>query len=90
MSKKITVLYLLEIIAFLLPVFIIRTNIFSYVAIGFIFILPINLLGIIFLKKEIKQIKIYKILHYLILIISLFFLFISWATYSSSHSIMGL
>jgi hypothetical protein len=71
--KKITVLYLLEIIVFLLPFFIFKTNLLSHIAIGFIFVLPVNVLGILFLKDEIKQIKIYKILHYLILIASLFF-----------------
>lgn len=88
--KKITLLYLLEIILFFLPFLILKTNFLSYIALGFIFVLPVNILGIIFLRKEIKQIKIYKVLHYLILIFSLFFLLLSWITYSAAHSIMRL
>ncbi|MFA6385854.1 MAG: hypothetical protein WCW29_03855 [Candidatus Paceibacterota bacterium] len=88
--KKVTYLYLVEIVVFLIPFFVFKTNLLSYIAIGFIFVLPVNIFGLIFLRKEIKQIKIYNILHYLILVVSLFFVFLSWVTYNAARSIMNL
>jgi hypothetical protein len=80
--KKLYSLYILEIIAFIAPIFFFKTDIESYIALGLVFILPIIIVILLSLSRLKEKKRIIKIVHIILLIISLVtsFILISFMT----------
>jgi len=89
MNKKIIVFYVSEILVFLiLPRFFIRTDLVSYLFMGFVFLLPFTVIILFVLYKYFRNNKNSIILHWIFLLIEVLVGLYLVIAYNASHSIM--
>jgi len=91
MNKKMTVLYISEIlIFFVLPRIFLKTDLISYLFMGFVFLLPFTIIILFILYKYFKNCKNSIILHWIFLFLEILVGFYLIIAYNAAHSLMGI
>lgn len=91
MNKKIAMFYIIEIlIFFILPRLFLKTDLISYLFMGFVFILPFTIIILIILYKYFKNYKSSIILHWIFLSVEILIGFYLIIAYSAARSIMSI
>lgn len=89
MNKKIMMFYISEIlIFFILPRLFMKTDLISYLFMGFVFLLPFTIIILIILYKYFKNYKNSIILHWIFLFIEILIGLYLIIAYSAARSIM--